>query len=87
MSKVQEKAQRKAGKRFHRKALPSIQIDGDVLVPKPVAAKELGIATRTLSRMRPQSVLIGGFSYVAINKLRAQITGKLSAPTKQRRPR
>jgi hypothetical protein len=83
MTKVQAKAQRQQRKRRRREALPSIQIEGDTLVPKPAAARELGVATRTLTRMKPPSVLIGGFSYVAIGKLRAQIAAGLS-PSKKR---
>jgi hypothetical protein len=88
MAKVQAKAQRqrrKQHKRRRREAVPQIQIEGDVLVPRPAAARELGVATRTLSRMKPQSVLIGGFSYVALGKLRAQIAAGLSSSKRRAR--
>ncbi len=88
MEKVQAKAQRqrrKQHKRRRREAVPQIQIEGDVLVPKPVVAKELGVATRTLTRMKPKSALVGGFSYVAIGALRRQLAEKLSTPKQRRR--
>jgi hypothetical protein len=85
MLKSTAKAPRKAGRPQGRVPRPHIQIDGDVLVPKGEAARELGIATRTLTRMRPPSVLVGGISYVAMGKLRAQIAEGLSS--KKRRGR
>ena len=64
---------------------PHIPIDGDTLVPKAEAARDLGISTRTLSRMRPASTLIGGISYVSMAKLRQQIAAGLSSPKKRGR--
>ena len=87
MTKVPAKArhEHKAGRPHGRAPRPHIQIDGDVLVPKGEAAQELGIAVRTLTRMKPPSVLVGGISYVAMGKLRQQIAEGLSS--KKRRTR
>jgi hypothetical protein len=74
-------------RRKSRKPLPEIKIEGDTLVPKATAAKELGICVRTLSRMKPKSILIGGWAYVAIGALRRQIVEKLETSTERRRRR
>jgi hypothetical protein len=79
-----EKLPRKAGRPHGRAPRPHIQIDGDTLVPKVEAAEELGIAVRTLTRMRPASTLIGGVSYLSMAKLRQQLADKLAAPKKRR---
>jgi hypothetical protein len=82
--KPTEKSPRKAGRPHGRAPRPPIQIEGDTLVPKVEAAEELGIAVRTLTRMRPASTLIGGVSYVSMAKLRQQLADKLAAPKKRR---
>jgi hypothetical protein len=81
MTKVQK---RKAGRPPGRVPRPHIPIDGDTLVPKVEAAKELGVVPRTITRMRPETVYFGNVAYVAIGKLRAQIAAGLSSPKKRR---
>jgi hypothetical protein len=78
-----EKSPRKAGRPHGRVPRPHIPIEGDTLVPKAQAAEELGVATRTVTRMRPETVYIGGVAYIAIGKLRQQIADGL----KKRRSR
>jgi hypothetical protein len=82
--KPTEKSPRKAGRPHGRAPRPPIQIEGDTLVPKVEAAKELGIAVRTLTRMHPPTVKVGGIAYIAREKLRAQIAAGLSSPKKRR---
>jgi hypothetical protein len=86
MTKVPAKARRKrkAGRPRGRAPRPHIPIEGDTLVPKTQAAQELGVATRTVTRMRPETVYFGGVAYIAIGKLRAQIADGLAAPKKRR---
>jgi hypothetical protein len=79
-----KKYPRKAGRPRGRVPRPHIPIDGDTLVPKVEAARELGVATRTLTRVRPVSTLIGGVSYISMAKLRQQLACKLAAPKKRR---
>jgi hypothetical protein len=55
------------------------------LVPKTEAAAEIGIAVRTLTRMKVPSTLVGGVSYVAIGKMRQIIADGLSSPKRGRR--
>jgi hypothetical protein len=85
MSKSPAKAKCKKGGPHGRRPRPHIEIPGDVLVPKGEAAKELGIATRTLTRMRPPFVLVGGICYVAMGKLREQIADSLSSAKRRAR--
>jgi hypothetical protein len=73
-----EKSPRKAGRPHGRVPRPHIPIEGDTLVPKAQAAEELGVATRTVTRMRPETVYFGG-----VGKLRQQIADGL----KKRRSR
>jgi hypothetical protein len=63
---------------------PHIEIPGDTLVLRTEAARELGVAAVTLRKMKPPTVLIGGFAYVAMCKLRQQIAEGLSVPKKRR---
>jgi hypothetical protein len=74
----------KAGRPHGRAPRPHIEIPGDILAPKSEAAEELGISQRTLTRMRPQSTLVGGVSYVAMGALRKQIADGLTAPKRAR---
>jgi hypothetical protein len=67
------------------KPRPHISIDGDTLIPKSEAAQELGVAVRTLTRMRPPTVMFGGIAYVAREKLRQMIADGLSSPKRGRR--
>jgi hypothetical protein len=86
MTKSSAKAQHgKAGRPPGPRPRPRIEIPGDVLVPKSEAADELGMSRRTLTRMRPPSVLVAGVSYIAMGKLRAQIADGLSSPKKRGR--
>jgi hypothetical protein len=85
MSSPKAKAQHKAGRPRGRAPRPHIQIPGDTLVPKNEAAQELGIAVRTLTRMKVPSTLVGGVSYVAIGKMRQIIADGLSSPKRGRR--
>jgi hypothetical protein len=82
-------AERKAGKAGRPRGpnqRPNIPLaNGDTLVPKTKAADELGVSPRTLTRMKPSTVMFGGISYVAMGKLRAQIAEGLSS--KKRRGR
>jgi hypothetical protein len=80
----QAKAPRKAGRPHGRAPRPHIQIDGDVLVPK-TEAQELGVAVRTLTRMKPATTLFGGLADVAMGKLHQQIADGLSPKTRGRR--
>jgi hypothetical protein len=82
MTKVQK---RKAGRPPGRVPRPHIPIDGDTLVPKVEAAKELGVAVRTITRMKPATTLFGGVAYIAMGKLRQQIADGLSSPKKRGR--
>jgi hypothetical protein len=75
----------KAGRPRGRVPRPPIQIDGDVLIPKTEAAQQLGVAVRTLTRMRPPTVMFGGIAYVAREKLRQMIADGLSSPKRGRR--
>jgi hypothetical protein len=84
MSKPIETSPHKAGRPRGRRPRPRIEIPGDVLAPKSEAAEEIGVSQRTLTRMRPQSTLIGGVSYVALGALRAQIAAGLSTSKKRR---
>jgi hypothetical protein len=81
--KSAKKAPRKAGRPSGRAPRPHIPIEGDTLVPKADAAKELGVCARTVTRMRPPTVRFGGVAYVAIGQLRQQIAAGL----KKRRAR
>ena len=78
-----KKAQRKAGRPPGRAPRPHIPIDGDTLVPKAEAAKELGVHPRTITRMHPPTAYFGNVAYIAIGQLRQQIAAGL----KQRRAR
>jgi hypothetical protein len=60
-----------------------IEVPGDILVLRTEAARELGVAACTLRNMRPPTVMLGGFAYVAIGKLRQQIASGLTAPKKR----
>jgi hypothetical protein len=78
-----ERKAKKPGRPRGRGQRPNITLDnGDVLVPKVRAAEELGVSTRTLTRMKPQTVTFGGVSYVSLGKLRQQIADGLSSPKK-----
>jgi hypothetical protein len=79
-----KKAPHKAGRPRGRVPRPLIQLpNGQTLIPKAQAAAELGVVTRTLTRMRPETVMFGGVAYVNREKLRQQIAAGL----KQRRAR
>jgi hypothetical protein len=84
MSRPIEKSPRKAGRPHGRVPRPHIEIPGDTLVPKTEAAQQLGVATRTITRMRPATTMFGGVAYVAIGKLRQQIAAGLSSKSKRR---
>jgi hypothetical protein len=62
---------------------PISRLKGGTLAPKAHAAEELKVATRTVTRMRPETVYFGGVAYIAIGKLRQQIADGL----KKRRSR
>jgi hypothetical protein len=77
-----KKVQRKAGRPPGRVPRPPIQLpNGQTLIPKVQAAAELGVVTRTITRMHPETVMFGGVAYVNREKLRQQIAAGL----KQRR--
>jgi len=73
MAKSAKVQPRKAGRPPGRVPRPHIPIDGDTLVPKAEAAKDMGVAMRTVTRMRPPTVYVGGVAYIAIGQLRQQI--------------
>jgi hypothetical protein len=75
---------RKAGRPPGRAPRPHIPIDGDTLVPKVEAAKELGVVPRTLTRMRAETLYFGGVAYVNREKLAQQIADSASVPKKRR---
>jgi hypothetical protein len=83
MTKSAKKVLRKAGRPRGRVPRPHIPIEGDTLVPKAEVAKDIGVHTRTVTRMHPPTVYVGGVAYVAIGQLRRQIAAGL----KQRRRR
>jgi hypothetical protein len=83
MSKSAKVQPGKAGRPRGRVPRPHIPIEGDTLVPKAEAARDMGVAMRTVTRMRPPTVYVGGVAYVAIGQLRQQIAAGL----KQRRRR
>jgi hypothetical protein len=79
------KSVKKAGRPPGRRPRPHIEIPGDVLIPKTEAAAEIGVAVRTVTRMRVPSLLIGGISYAAMGRLRH--ADSLSGSPKKRRAR
>jgi hypothetical protein len=81
------KSVKKAGRPPGRRPRPHIEIPGDVLIPKTEAAAEIGVAVRTVTRMRVPSLLIGGISYVAMGRLRQMLADSLSGSPKKRRAR
>jgi hypothetical protein len=82
--KPTEKSPRKAGCPHGRRPRPPIQLpDGTTLTAKTQAAEELGVNVRTITRMRPETVLFGGVAYVNREKLSQQIADGL----KKRRAR
>jgi hypothetical protein len=85
VKKSAAKAQpRKAGRPPGRAPRPPIKLrNGQTLIPKSQAAAELGVVMRTLTRMRPETVMFGGVAYVNREKLAEQIAARL----KKRRAR
>jgi hypothetical protein len=80
MTKSPSKArhERKAGRPRGRAPRPPIQLpDGTTLIAKTQAAAELGVNTRTITRMRTETVLFGGVAYVHKEKLAQQIADGL----------
>ena len=75
----------KAGRPRGRMPRPHITLnDGDTLIPKDEAAREIGISRRTLTRMRVPSTLVAGVAYISQRGLRQQIADGLSVPKKRR---
>jgi hypothetical protein len=76
---------RKAGRPPGRAPRPNIPLpDGTTLIPKSQAAAELGVVPRTLTRMRPETVMFGGIAYLNREKLAQQIADSASVPKKRR---
>jgi hypothetical protein len=78
------KVPRKAGRPPGRAPRPHIEVPGAFLIPKTEAAAEIGVALRTVTRMRVPSLLIGGISYVAMGRLRQMLADSLSGSPKKR---
>jgi hypothetical protein len=79
------KSSGRGGRPHGQKPRPHIRIDGDTLIPKSETAQELGVAVRTLTRMRTPTVMFGGIADVAREKLRQMIADGLSSPKRGRR--
>jgi hypothetical protein len=78
MAKSAKVQLRKAGRPPGRVPRPPIQLpNGQTLISKSQAAAELGVVMRTLTLMRPETVMFGGVAYVNREKLAEQIAARL----------